>query len=82
MLVGMSDERTVFGELLVTQLADVSRPATDPMSSHRQNGGLNRRTAVVAGRLERPPALTAATPARCRVLRQLDRHRDGFGVAV
>ena len=81
MLVSVSDERAVLGELLVTQLTDISRSTAVAMFSRRHDL-FNQRAPVLAGSLRRPSSLSGATPARNGRLGSLDRRRDRLGVGV
>jgi len=80
MLVVVSDERAVLGELFVTQFAHVRRASAAPMSSRsrrrRRHDLVERGQLSLLGRLGRPPALSRAAPARHRVRRhRVDRLR-------
>jgi len=81
MLVGVSDERAVLGELLVAQFADVRRTTAGSISSRRHDL-LDGGAVFLLGRLRRPPALSRATPARRDLLRRRRRRHHRLGVDV
>ena len=72
MLVGVSDQRTMLGELFITQLADISWSASGPWSS-RRHYLVDRTTRIIAGSLGRSTALSGTASTRYHVLGSLDR---------